>query len=181
MTDDRIALCTLLEKSADADLLREMIGFAAERLMELEVQTLTGAAYMASARRTGWRSAMGGIASGFGRPAPGRSSWTFPSSGRAAIPELPRAAPGRGEGLDGDDPGGLTYRASRPAQSTTWSRRWAWPSSPKARSAAVRRDQRARAHLPRAAGRGRLGPISGSTPPTSRCARPGASSRSRRP
>ena len=45
MTDDSIALRELLEKSADADLLREMIGFAAERLMELEVQALTGAAY----------------------------------------------------------------------------------------------------------------------------------------
>ena len=45
MTDDRIALCALLEKSSDADLLREMIGFAAERLMGLEVQALTGAAY----------------------------------------------------------------------------------------------------------------------------------------
>jgi Transposase, Mutator family len=45
MTDDRIALRELLEKSADADLLREMIGFAAERLMELEVQGLTGAAH----------------------------------------------------------------------------------------------------------------------------------------
>jgi hypothetical protein len=45
MTDDSIALRELLEKSADADLLREMIGFAAERLMELEVQDLTGAGY----------------------------------------------------------------------------------------------------------------------------------------
>ena len=45
MTDDIIALRELLEKSADADLLREMIGFAAERLMELEVQGLTGADY----------------------------------------------------------------------------------------------------------------------------------------
>ena len=45
MTNDRIALRELLEKSADADLLREMIGFAAERLMELEVQGLTGAGY----------------------------------------------------------------------------------------------------------------------------------------
>ncbi len=45
MTDDRIALRELLAKSADADLLRETIGFAAERLMELEVQSLTGAGY----------------------------------------------------------------------------------------------------------------------------------------
>jgi putative transposase len=45
MTDDRIALCQLVEKSSDADLLREMIAFAAERLMELEVQGLTGAAH----------------------------------------------------------------------------------------------------------------------------------------
>jgi hypothetical protein len=35
----------LLGKSADADFLREMIGFAAQRLMELEVGALTGAGY----------------------------------------------------------------------------------------------------------------------------------------
>ena len=33
MTDDRIAIQSLLEKSSDASLLREMIGFAAQRLM----------------------------------------------------------------------------------------------------------------------------------------------------
>ena len=44
MTDEMVNLRTLLEKSADADLLREMIGFAAHRLMELEVESLTGAA-----------------------------------------------------------------------------------------------------------------------------------------
>ncbi|MER9230302.1 hypothetical protein NKI72_30510 [Mesorhizobium sp. M0437] len=33
------------EKSADSDLLCEMIGFAAQRLMELELGGLTGAAH----------------------------------------------------------------------------------------------------------------------------------------
>ena len=45
MTDEMMSLRTLLEKSSDADLLREMVGFAAQRLMELEVEGLTGAAH----------------------------------------------------------------------------------------------------------------------------------------
>src|SRR5262250_1837458 len=45
MTDEMMRLRTLLEKSSDADLLREMVGFAAHRLMELEVESLTGAAH----------------------------------------------------------------------------------------------------------------------------------------
>jgi putative transposase len=45
MTDEMMSLQTLLEKSSDTDLLREMIGFAAHRLMELEVESLTGAAH----------------------------------------------------------------------------------------------------------------------------------------
>jgi putative transposase len=44
MTNDMMTLRTLLEKSSDADLLREMIGFTAQRLMALEVEGLTGAA-----------------------------------------------------------------------------------------------------------------------------------------
>jgi transposase-like protein len=44
MTDDMMTLRTLLEKSSDTDLLREMIGFTAQRLMALEVESLTGAA-----------------------------------------------------------------------------------------------------------------------------------------
>src|ERR1700726_2083181 len=44
MTEDMMSLRALLEKSADVDLLREMVGFAAQRLMELEVSGLTGAA-----------------------------------------------------------------------------------------------------------------------------------------
>jgi hypothetical protein len=33
MTDEMVALRAMLEKSTDADVLREMIGFAAQRLM----------------------------------------------------------------------------------------------------------------------------------------------------
>lgn len=45
MTDDKIALRQMLEKGSDATFLREMIGFAAQRLMELEVGEVTGAAH----------------------------------------------------------------------------------------------------------------------------------------
>src|ERR1700693_1817713 len=45
MTDEMMSLRALLEKSSDAELLREMVGFAAQRLMELEVESLTGAGH----------------------------------------------------------------------------------------------------------------------------------------
>ncbi len=43
MTDERVALVELVEKQADGDLVREMLAFAAERIMELEVEARTGA------------------------------------------------------------------------------------------------------------------------------------------
>lgn len=45
MTDEKIALQALLEKASDASLLREMISFAAQRLMALEVDALCGAGH----------------------------------------------------------------------------------------------------------------------------------------
>ena len=45
MTNDMMNLRALVEKAPDANLLREMIGFAAERLLEMEVGALTGSGY----------------------------------------------------------------------------------------------------------------------------------------
>ena len=45
MTIDRMTLKDLVEKGSDTDLLREMIAFVTGRMMEMEVESLTGAAH----------------------------------------------------------------------------------------------------------------------------------------
>ena len=57
MTADMMNLQALLEKSSDTDLLREMIAFAAQRLMDLEVESMTGAGHgVRSADRLNYRN-----------------------------------------------------------------------------------------------------------------------------
>ena len=60
MTDERMALIELVEKEADGDLVREMLAFAAGRIMEAEVEARTGAAKgarspMREVQRNGYR------------------------------------------------------------------------------------------------------------------------------
>ena len=45
MTKASMSLAELAEKGADADLLREMIQFVAQRMMEMDTESLCAAAY----------------------------------------------------------------------------------------------------------------------------------------
>jgi putative transposase len=57
MTDDRMALAELLEKGSDSDLLREMIGYVAQRLMQMDVEGLVGVAHGERGEgRENWRN-----------------------------------------------------------------------------------------------------------------------------
>jgi len=57
MTDMRMALAQLLEKGSDTDLLREMLGFVTQRLMDMDVEGLCGAGHgERSAERENYRN-----------------------------------------------------------------------------------------------------------------------------
>ena len=71
MTNERMSLLELIEKGADADLVRELLAYASERLMAVEVDQLTGAAagarspervnYRNGYRERGWETRVGRI------------------------------------------------------------------------------------------------------------------------
>src|SRR4051812_340606 len=110
MTDDMMNLRTLVEKTPDADLLREMIGFAAQRLMELEVEGQTGAAYgEKNPERLAQRNA--DLRPDLGDPCRrGRTAHPQAAQG-LLLSGFPGAAPDGGEGAHRRGAGGL--RAGR--------------------------------------------------------------------
>lgn len=61
MTDEKMALLELVEQASDSDFVREMLAFAADRMMEMEVEARTGAPLGArsasrSTQRNGYRA-----------------------------------------------------------------------------------------------------------------------------
>src|SRR5215212_8929345 len=114
MTEERMALLELVEKEADADLVREMLAFAAERIMEAEAEAAAGAAkgartLLREAHRNGyrerdWDTRAGRIELAIPRL---RKGSYFPVEGSAFNP---RAPPDRREGAGGGGAGGLRPR-----------------------------------------------------------------------
>ena len=82
MTDTMMHMRSLVEQTPDADILRDVISFAAERLMEMEVGNLTGAGY--GEKSPGHLVERTGTGTTTGRTELARWNCTFPSSGRAA-------------------------------------------------------------------------------------------------
>jgi hypothetical protein len=109
MTIDRMTLKALVEKGSDEDLLRDVIGFVANRMMDMEVEGLTGAAWneRSAARmnhRNGYRERAWETRGHGGAGDPEAAEGVL-------LPDLPGTAAGGGEGAGGRDPGGL--RAGR--------------------------------------------------------------------
>jgi len=103
MTDEMMSLRTLIEKAPDADLLREMIGFAAPRLMELEVGELRLRREERGASGAAQRLPQPGLADPCRH---GRAAHPQAQEG-VLLPRLPRAAEDGGEGAHRRHPGSV--------------------------------------------------------------------------
>jgi hypothetical protein len=106
MTTDMMNFRDLVEKAPDADLLREMIGYAAERLMEIEVGAATGAAY--DEKDPAKRTQRNGYRDRDWETRAGTVELRLPKLRKGScFPGFAGTAPDGREGADGRDPGGV--------------------------------------------------------------------------
>jgi transposase-like protein len=175
MTDDRMALIEMIEKGADADLVRQMLAFAAERLMAAEIETRNGAPHderdpdrlvqRNHHRERAWDMRAGRIDLEIPRLRKGSYFPSFLEPRRTAEKALTAV-------IQEADVHGVSTRSVDDLVKAMGRQ-----ACPRARSAVSSR-RSTRGWTPSSAARSRAnGRISGSMPPIRRCARPGASSR----
>ena len=160
MTEERMALIELVEKQADSDLVREMLSFAAERIMEAEVEARTGATKgtrspLREVQRNGyrdrdWDTRAGRIALEIPKLRKGSYFPSFLEPRRTAEKALVALAIVLGPMADKARFRKPTFMASRPGPWTTWSRPWARAGcrSPRSAASAWRSKTRERVSLP---------------------------------
>ncbi len=146
MTEERMALIELVEKQADGDLVRVMLAFAAERIMDAEVEARTGAAKgartpMREVQRNGyrdrdWDARAGWIALEIPKLRKGSYFPSFLEPRRTAEKALVALAiVTRTIGVPMARSRKPTSTVSRRGRSMTWSRPWARAACRRARSA----------------------------------------------
>src|SRR5215831_9936037 len=131
MTDDRMALVELLQKSGDGDFLRAVAEAVLQILMEADVEGLIGASrHERSADRLNYRNGYRDRCLDT-RLGPLTCASLSCARGRTSPPCLePRKTAEKALVTVIQE---AWTAASRPGGSTNWSRRWAWPASRRAR------------------------------------------------
>ena len=114
MTEERLALSELLEKSGEGDFLRSVAEAVLQLLMESDVEGLIGAGrYERSGERTTWRN---GHRDRVLDTRLGSLQLRIPKLRQGSyFPAVPGGTESLGEGADRGDPGGVDRRSVNPA------------------------------------------------------------------
>ena len=155
MTNPTMALAELAEKGADIDVLRQMVQFMAQRLMEIDVDGRCGAGYDEKSARAAEQPQRLPRAH-LGHPRRQRRAEDPQAAPGQLLPRVPGAPAHGREGPDRRHPGGLRPGhlhplGGRPGQGAGHERRVQEPGQPP-----VRRTRRARGRVPEPPDRGRL-------------------------
>ena len=155
MTKPTMALAELAEKGPDADLLREMIQYVAQRMMEMDVEGRCGAAY--GERSPERANSRNGYRDRLWETRAGSVDLEDPEAALGELlPRLPGAASDGREGPGRGDPGSLRPGRVDPLGRRAGEGHGHERDQQEPGLAAVRRDRRAGRGVPQSPDRGRL-------------------------